>query len=441
MTLTAGDRDDTDGLSPDELASVLGNLASGIAPYGAQQLAEAEATGWGKEWLVDGQYPEMHWPEDVGVIPQQLTLDALRWAAATFPVGTGLGWDAMHPRALCRLSDSTLLRLVAILHACERLGRWPASVWMVIIVLLPKADGGFRPIGLMPLLPRVWMRARRQIAQQWERANERPYLYAGAAKGAEVAAWKQAARAELATRGGTSYAQVLLDLVKAFERVPHDILLREARRLGYPLWLLRLSLATYRLARVLRIGTVVSRELLAIRGITAGSGLATTELRVLMIHVVDVACTAHPTVTPSLYVDDLSAEATGPAAHVARQIAGFVLQVCDALTANRLQLSDKKSICTASSESVGADIQKRLAKYRIVYHRRVKSLGAGLGACCRRNTQVSQKRLKDFSKRLHRSARLDRAGFSTSRILRTGCVAGMVYGGGPQGVSCSTLRS
>ena len=184
----------------------------------------------------------------------------------------------------------------------------------------------------MPLLPRVWMRSRRYIAQQWERANDRPYLYAGAAKGAEVAAWKQAARAELAVEGGASYAQVLLDLVKAFERVPHDILLREARRLGYPLWLLRLSLATYKLSRVVRVGAVVSRLMWAIRGITAGSGLATTELRVLMIHVVDVTYAAHPTVTLSLYVDDLSAEATGPATHVTKTLAEFTLKVCDALT-------------------------------------------------------------------------------------------------------------
>ena len=46
-------------------------------------------------------------------------------------------------------------------------------------------------------------------------------------KGAEVAAWKQAARAELAKlSNGVDYAQVLLDLVKAFDRIPHDVLLR-----------------------------------------------------------------------------------------------------------------------------------------------------------------------------------------------------------------------
>ena len=76
------------------------------------------------------------------------------------------------------------------------------------------------------------MRARRRQAQDWERAHPRPYLYAGQGKGAEVAVWKQAARAELAGTASACYGQVLLDLVKAFERVPHHVLLREAVRHG-----------------------------------------------------------------------------------------------------------------------------------------------------------------------------------------------------------------
>ena len=107
------------------------------------------------------------------------------------------------------------------------------------------------------------MRARREQAQLWERQHHRPYLYAGQAKGADVAAWKQAARAEHAEAASAHYAQVLLDLVKAFDRVPHHILMREAIRHGYPLRLLRLSLAAYRLGRSIRVGGAVTDLLLA----------------------------------------------------------------------------------------------------------------------------------------------------------------------------------
>eukprot|EP00969_Alexandrium_andersonii_P080223 3535368-Alexandrium_andersonii.AAC.1 len=74
----------------------------------------------------------------------------MRRAALTFPAGTGLGWDKCHPRAILRCSEAALLALIRLLVCCERLGAWPQSIGCIIIVLLPKPDGGRRPIGLLP---------------------------------------------------------------------------------------------------------------------------------------------------------------------------------------------------------------------------------------------------------------------------------------------------
>ena len=63
--------------------------------------------------------------------------------------------------------------------------------------MLPKPGGGSRPIAILPLLPRLWMRTRKEVLVKWGMANHRPYLYAGKGMGAEIAAWKQAARVEL----------------------------------------------------------------------------------------------------------------------------------------------------------------------------------------------------------------------------------------------------
>ena len=79
-----------------------------------------------------------------------LTVQVLRDSATLFPTRTGLGWDKMHPRAIgARCPDFAMRLLVAILVACERLGRWPRNIGVVLICLIPKPDGGRRPIGLL----------------------------------------------------------------------------------------------------------------------------------------------------------------------------------------------------------------------------------------------------------------------------------------------------
>ena len=149
-----------------------------------------------------------------------------------------VAWDKIHPRAIARLDDRVLGAITRRMSACERQGKWPNSGGLVIIVLLPKPAGGWRPIGLLAWLLQIWMKMRRCVVAAWEIANDRHFLYAGPSKGADVAAWKQAARAELAdTHKDAAYAQCLLDLVKAFDRVPYHVLVREAAALGYPLWI------------------------------------------------------------------------------------------------------------------------------------------------------------------------------------------------------------
>ena len=130
------------------------------------------------------------------------------------------------------------------------------------------------------------------------------------ARGADSAAWIQGATLELGARAGharkrgrkrpairqLACAASLIDLMKAFERVPHHILAREAQALGYPLWLLRLSLAAYRLPRRISIAGVLSRILRAARGLTAGSSFAMTELRVILIRGLDSLTSTFPPV-------------------------------------------------------------------------------------------------------------------------------------------------
>ena len=216
-------------MSPQQLEGVRLDAEIG-QPLSMQQSAEADASTWSAEWGVGSQREEPDWSLFDGSVlspPPPLLMIAFIKALATFPNGSGLGWDAMHPKALLRLSIRVLEAVLVLLAMCEAEGRWPNIIELAIIALLLKPDGGYRPIGLLPGLARIWSRARRDAALTWEAANARPYLYAGMTKGATVAAWKQAFRAEHAAAPKVHYAQSLLDLVKAFERIPHYILVRE----------------------------------------------------------------------------------------------------------------------------------------------------------------------------------------------------------------------
>ena len=69
-----------------------------------------QATAWAEQWgsQLDKQ-EAINWPTEMGPLPPQLMVHASVAAAMTFLVGTGLGWDGIHPRAICRLSYDTLL--------------------------------------------------------------------------------------------------------------------------------------------------------------------------------------------------------------------------------------------------------------------------------------------------------------------------------------------
>ena len=111
-------------------------------------MVEAEADVWGDLWQEKNSYEKLDWSgcEDL----PELLPEALRAAAASFPIGTGLGVDHIPPRALLRLSDGALSALCKILMAMEKNGRWDESLHLVMIVLLAKDDGGSGPSACSP---------------------------------------------------------------------------------------------------------------------------------------------------------------------------------------------------------------------------------------------------------------------------------------------------
>ncbi len=157
-------------------------------PLCDQADVEAEADSWANVWQEGREYLWQHDQDR----PARLTPPELRATARTFLRDAGVGGDYVAPKAVERLSDEVLARLCDLLYAFEERGQWPARFQLVLAVLLPKADGGRRPIGLFSTIVRVWMRARAHYARAWEAAHDKQCMYGGAGKGAQRAAGQAA---------------------------------------------------------------------------------------------------------------------------------------------------------------------------------------------------------------------------------------------------------
>ena len=93
----------------------------------------------------------------------------------------------------------------------------PRQIERVLVALLPKASGGFRPIGLFPSLYRLWGRVRRPMAARWEQSHSRDYFAAGQYAGATDVVWRQAVLSEAGALSGQVAFSVLWDMSNIYE--------------------------------------------------------------------------------------------------------------------------------------------------------------------------------------------------------------------------------
>ena len=178
-----------------------------------------------------------------------------------------------------------------VIEAC---GLWPSMVELILVVQIPKADGGRRPIGLLPTLVRVWEKIRKPIVEAWRCTVERGYNFAAKGKSSETAAWIQAHNAEVAVSKGGSSVAALLDLTKAFEMVRLELIWLAGLTMHFPPTILRLVLEAFSFCRRLTLMGAVSEPVFTLSSILAGGGYATDALFIIMCGVCDGVLNRNP---------------------------------------------------------------------------------------------------------------------------------------------------
>ena len=426
-----------------------GNASGNVAPACDQVAVEKEAAAWSELWRSQNDYSDPFLNEEykerarkeADDLPR-LSVQDIRLAAKSFPIHTGLGIDNVSPRAFDRLSDEALQAIINVLHECERSGLWGECNTGVLTVMLPKPDGGVRPIGLLPTFIRIWSRARTSVAREWETKNANPSLFGGKQMGAQKAAWMAAIRAEVTQLAGQTKVQTLLDMTKAFETIPHYRLVQTAAKFGYNLALIRLSIASYRLPRTIGIDGVHSAMIKATRGITAGSGFATTELRLLMQEVVLLTLAEWGNaVNLTLYVDDLTVETKGDDEAAALKNAAVVDQICEILQ-NQMDfdVSRKKSVVVANKPIAAIMTAENSQTGMVRAVKIAKLLGTATKAGGRRAVGELKTRMTKFKKRLPKYQMLRRIGVNTAAMTQSAAAATMLYGVECCGIGDSMLE-
>ena len=239
------------------------------------------------------------------------------------------------------------------------------------------------------------------------------------------------------------HAQALVDLVKAFEMIRHQDLIDAANSREYPMKLLRLSLAAYRLKRAVGINGLFAEAVRATRGITAGAGHATAELRVLLIDMVAAIQARWPPssgVALLLYVDDFTIMASGDEKEVTEKIdriAAYTAYILEDVL--KLEISTKKSVVAASTPTLATSIARVNARRKLRPVKHAKLLGTATTAGARRCTAIQKGRLTAFKSVRKRIVKLRRTGINTAVMARAAGTQAVTYGYACMGIADSAL--
>ena len=127
-----------------------------LPPTTLSERLQLAVTGWNSFWC-KGQpvTPEVTTP------PKPIQLSDVRHVLRCVNPNRALGADQWHFRELAALPGQFLDRLAKFYNMVEKEGQWPPPLRQTLIALIPK-DGAkteleLRPIGLTPIIYRLWM--------------------------------------------------------------------------------------------------------------------------------------------------------------------------------------------------------------------------------------------------------------------------------------------
>ena len=266
----------------------------------------------------------------------------------------------------------------------------------------------------------------------------------GRAGGAERAVWAQSVLEEAHRQRGRNTAAVLLDLTKAYERVPLELVWRRGRAKGFPARLLALGLEACAFTRRLIYRKAVSQEANTLTALLAGLGMASDMLFLVLSEALEETLGLHSHVHVCLVADDIKLTVDDNEVHrAAMKIDRITGQLCEKLEGemgmriSRNEGNKKgKTVATASSRDMRKAIAERMKKRGFGLQGKVKNLGVDFAAGGKRKTfpgGAQKTRMKAAGAKLNRALRMGKKLAPTS--AKTAITASITYGVTVNGVT------
>ena len=276
----------------------------------------------------------------------KVTLQAFHEALYTFANGTGLGSDRTSPAMIKALPLEAKEELVALFNAIQDCAAWPWQWLHVVVALIPKPQGGERPIGLLPFLMRVFFRVHRDGTRRWVDATAGSWDTAIRNSSALRAALLRALDIESAMSEEQAFALILLDIEKFYDSVPLALLVKAGLQLGYSPTLLALCLSICLAQRSLKTIHGASEELQPLKSIVAGLGEANNLAKIVVHGICEQYTAEHANVKLKTFVDDMAQITRGKSEVVAVDAARASRALAQGLMTAGFVVSTKSQLLT-----------------------------------------------------------------------------------------------
>ena len=349
------------------------------------------------------------------------------------------GMDGWTPHMVRQLGGEAIQAILDFFRACELNAEWPAQFAVNLIVLLPKSVKRERPIALLHILYRAYVRLRWQLISSWQIEYSKVGCWDKATPGSGVldVALSRLVRGETARHHKEHLCTLFVDLETFYDRCRFPDIIRSGLALGYPPLILHQALLVYQGRRFLHAENTVSPCITPTTGVLAGCPAAPSITK-LIIHPVAAALTGRAGATNlDVWLDDLSLDSVHKDP---QQLASACVRLYRGLAAALEEMGAKVSLektCFVASSAAAA---RALRAVRRPDDPPVRALARDLGVTsngARRRTLglAASRRAKAGS----RSDRLNKLAVRVAshrlRVVKASIVAAGLWGHQALGVS------